>query len=184
MLQCSTLENEFADVVAFPWELLEKMNFFLHDVINLKKKALGGTTHPSQLSPHTGLMGTFCPYVYQLVAYMTKYLLRFWRSLWMSFSIRTQFPRSVAPVVDTYVPKCFIQSSYAAGTHKHEGRKSGEGAWFKWYYLCSSFYMWDFSSLLVQGNTHVLTKALSGNWTPSGEVSLQNALSLAMNGLK
>ena len=47
----------------------------------------------------------------------------------MSFSIRTQFPRSVAPVVDTYVPsKCFIQSSYAAGTHKHEGRKSGEGA--------------------------------------------------------
>ena len=30
----------------------------------------------------------------------------------------------------------------------------------------------------------MLTKALSGNWSASGELSLQNALSLAMNGLK
>ena len=30
----------------------------------------------------------------------------------------------------------------------------------------------------------MLSKTLCGNWSVSGELSLQNALSLAMNGLK
>jgi transcription initiation factor TFIIH subunit 2 len=36
----------------------------------------------------------------------------------------------------------------------------------------------------LNGNPHVLSKTLCGNWSVSGELSLQNALSLAMNSLK
>ena len=46
--------------------------------------------------------------------------------------------------------------------------------------VIQDFKFWKF----LQGNSHVLAKVLSSNWSASGELSLQNALSLAMNGLK
>ena len=36
----------------------------------------------------------------------------------------------------------------------------------------------------VEGNPHIVMKTIDGNWSLSGEPSMQNALQLAMSGLK